>query len=244
MARVAGTTRDRISSDMWRILSSLDLADAQALAHSDNAPTLSEVLKMLNQMVITLAAFGGLATDSMTRGQGWRFLDLGRRLERAQLLIGLVRNTLATASSGTEGPLLEALLEIADSSMTYRRRYLSTLQTAPVLDLLLADEDNPRSLAFQLMALTDDVERLPRETPHPGRSTEERVLLGVLTALRLADIDVLAKADDDGSRGELDALLARLEKDLPNCADAITRHYLSHLQAARQLAAPTLERRR
>ena len=84
--------------------------------------------------------------------------------------------------------------------MTYRRRYLSTLQTAPVLDLLLADEDNPRSLAFQLSALSDDVERLPRGAPHPGRSPEERIILSVLTALRLADIDVLAKADDDGNR--------------------------------------------
>ena len=81
LARVAGTMRDRISSDMWCILSSLDLTDARALADSDNAPTLSDVLDMLNRMVITLAAFGGLATDSMTRGQGWRFLDLGRRIE-------------------------------------------------------------------------------------------------------------------------------------------------------------------
>jgi hypothetical protein len=130
----------------------------------------------------------------MTRGQGWRFLDMGRKLERSLHTIALVRLTLGTAQ-GAEGPLLEALLEIADSSMTYRRRYLGSLRTAAVLDLLLADETNPRSLAFQMAALADDVEHLPRETEHPGRGPEQRLMLSALTSLRLADVERLAQPD-------------------------------------------------
>ena len=137
-----------------------------------------------------------------------------------------------------EGPLLEALLEIADSSMTYRRRYLSSLQTAPVLDLLLADETNPRSLAFQLAALADHVDDLPHDPTHAALSPEQHIMLAALTAVRLADIDVLARPDADGRRTELDALLARLEADLPGLSDVITRGYLSHLQASRHLTAP------
>src|SRR5207253_10190761 len=152
--RVAGSVRDRISMDMWRVLSGLDLFDPRKNYGWNGSPdqeltTLSDLLDILNRSVITLAAFGGLAMESMTRGHGWRFLDMGRKVERSLHMMGLIRATLATVCAN-EGPLLEALLEIADSSMTFRRRYLSTLQAAPVLDLLLADESNPRSLAYQL----------------------------------------------------------------------------------------------
>jgi uncharacterized alpha-E superfamily protein len=161
---------------------------------------------------------------------------MGRRLERSLQTLGLLRATLSHAAP-VEGPLLEALLEIADSSMTYRRRYLSSLQTAPVLDLLLADETNPRSLAFQLSALADEVQELPRDRAHAALSPEQQLLLAARTSVRLADIDVLGKHDGDGRRIELDGLLARLEADLPALSDTITRSYLSHLQASRHLAA-------
>jgi uncharacterized circularly permuted ATP-grasp superfamily protein/uncharacterized alpha-E superfamily protein len=254
--RVAGMVRDRLSTDTWRILQSLDLpfpgrqrdketrrqGDRERAEDSGHAapghpggPTLSEVLALLDQQVLNLAAFGGLAMESMTRGQAWRFLDMGRRLERALHTLILLRRTLVTVS-GTEGPLLEALLEIADSSMTYRRRYRSSLHTAPVLDLLLADESNPRSLAFQLAALAEHVDNLPQGTAHPRRSPEQRLMMTALMDLRLADIDVLARANDAGLRADLDSLLRRLEAELPVLSDTITRNYLSHAQASRQLA--------
>jgi uncharacterized circularly permuted ATP-grasp superfamily protein/uncharacterized alpha-E superfamily protein len=237
--RVAGTARDRISHDMWRVLGGLEL---RAAAHdwrgatAGGRRTLSDVLDLLNGTVVTLAAFGGLATDSMTRGQGWRFLDMGRRLERAMHTHGLLYGTL-TAGGANEGPLLEALLDVADSSMTYRRRYLSSLQTAPVLDLLLADETNPRSLAFQLVALSDGVDNLPHDSPQPARSPEQRLVLGALTAVRLCNIDELARPDATGARPRLEDLLLKLGLDLPVLSDTVTRRFLSHLQPSRHLAA-------
>jgi uncharacterized circularly permuted ATP-grasp superfamily protein/uncharacterized alpha-E superfamily protein len=234
--RVAGMVRDRISTDTWRILGSLDLREHEPPPDQESLHNLSAVLALLNRMVITLAAFGGLAMESMTRGQGWRFLDMGRRLERALQLVRLLRRTLVTVS-GSEGPLLEALLEIADSSMTYRRRYLGSLNTAPVLDLLLADETNPRSVAYQLAALAEHVDSLPRDTSHPRRPPEQRVVIASLTKLRLADIDELARPTSADVRQHLADLLARLDADLPIVSDTITQHYLGHLQAPRQMAA-------
>ncbi|MGE5755544.1 MAG: circularly permuted type 2 ATP-grasp protein [Planctomycetaceae bacterium] len=251
LQRVAGKVRDRISTDMWRILSGLDARagephDARERPRSgagraargrdpESHRALSELLDLLDRRVITLSAFGGLVMESMTRGQAWRFLDMGRRMERSLQTIGLLRSTLVP-SSGTEGPLLEALLEIADSAMTYRRRYLSSLQTAPVLDLLLADEANPRSLAFQLAALSEGIDHLPRDDAAPGRSAEQRLILSSLTGLRVADIDQLALVSPSGQRPELDRLLAGMEADLPLLSDALTRDYLTHLQASRQFA--------
>ena len=246
--RVAGMVRDRISTDMWRVLSGLKShevpreLESRLLHNGTHSPerhgatteTLSDALDDMNRLVSSLAAFGGLAMESMTRGQGWRFLDMGRRLERSMHLIRLLHGTLVTVSAN-EGPLLEALLEIADSSMTYRRRYLSSVQTAPVLDLLLADETNPRSLVFQLINMLDDVDRLPRDPALPGRSKEQRLTLAAVTSLQLADIDALA-VSHDGVRHQLENLLIRLQKELPVISETITQNYLSHLQPSRHLS--------
>jgi uncharacterized circularly permuted ATP-grasp superfamily protein/uncharacterized alpha-E superfamily protein len=245
LSSVAGMVRDRISTDMWRVLRDLGrvrrsqgffAAGGDGPPASGDRRTLSAELDLLDGTVLTLAAFGGLAMESVTRGEGWRFLDMGRKLERALHTIGLLRCTL-TSPTNPEGPLLEALLEIADSAMTYRRRYQGGVQAMAVLDLLLADESNPRSLAYQLAALADDVEHLPREANRPGRTAEQRLMLSSLTALRLADVRQLAGFDECGGRPALDDLLGRLALALPSLSDAITHTYLSHLQTSRHLAS-------
>jgi uncharacterized alpha-E superfamily protein len=239
LPRVAGVVRDRISTDMWRVVSSVAWEEMGVAEPRDNGrqtqTALPDALDLLDRTVLTLAAFGGLAFESMTRGYGWRFLDMGRRLERSLSIIALLRSSLKTAQTN-DAPLLEALLEIADSSMTYRRRYLSSLQTSAVLDLLLADETNPRSLAFQMLALADDVENLPHETTSARRSAEQRIMLSALTSLRLAEVERLAQVDERGHRPHLEELLGRLAADLPALSDSISRNYLSHLQEPRHLA--------
>ena len=250
LQRVAFRVRDRISVDMWRALSQLMvdmMADLTAMAEvtsqGEESPSLgcldargvlSDVLELLDAGISRLAAFSGLVSENLTRGQSWTFLDMGRRLERSLQMSSLLRGTLGTETRA-EISALEALLEIADSSMTYRRRYLSTLQTPPVLDLLLADETNPRSLAYQLVALAESIDRLPRDPNLPARSAEQRLVLANLTALRLADLETLARPDESGRRNRLGDLLTRLEADLPVLSEAIAASYFSHLQTSRHL---------
>lgn len=232
--RAAASVRDRISMDMWRILGSLPPEDPFNPAAP---PTLSDVLDLLNQRVLILAGFGGIAMESMTRGHAWRFLDMGRKIELTAHTVGLLRWTLGSAASGAvEGPLLEALLEIADSSMTYRRRYLSGVQAAAVLDLLIADDSNPRALVFQLQSLRDVIWQLPHDPNEAVRPLEERLIVALLTKVQLADITELARAEEDGRRPRLEEFLTELHQEVPQLADAISHHYLSHLQTSRQLA--------
>ena len=235
--RTAGSARDRLSADMWRALSQL----GQTTRPSANPPTLSDLLERLDQAVLTLSGFAGLAAESMTRAHGWRFLDIGRRLERLLHTLGLLRATLADAPPGEtafmEAPMLEALLEIADSAMTYRRRYLGGPHAAPVLDLLLADEANPRSLHAQLLGLRDTVDDLPRSHATAGPSPLQRLVLSLLSAVQLAEIEPLTAVDSAGRRSRLDEFLARLAREVPLLSEALTDGYLSHLQPARHFAA-------
>ena len=99
----------------------------------------------------------------MTRGPNWLFMDLGRRIERASQLTWLVRQTVYAADEH-ENDHMRIVLEIADSAMTYRSRYLGVFQIVPFVDLLLLDQANPRSAAFQLAAIESHLRELPRIT--------------------------------------------------------------------------------
>lgn len=235
LRRVASIVRDLISIDMWRVLNGLsDFPTDIKKSYGADGPTPGDILDLLNQTVLTLAAFGGLATESMTRAHGWRFLDMGRRLERAMNMIALLKGTMMSPAV-EEAPTLDAVLEVADSGMTYRRRYLSSLQAEAVLDLLVFDEANPRSLAAQLVALEDDVNHLPQASQGAGRPAEQRFAIAALSSVRTSEPERLA-AIEDGTRPLLAELLEHVGGWLPIISDSITQHYLSHLQTSRHLA--------
>jgi uncharacterized circularly permuted ATP-grasp superfamily protein/uncharacterized alpha-E superfamily protein len=151
----AFSVRYRLSADTWRILNRLE---PDSRARPGRLP-LVFAASMLNALVLDLAAFSGMEMENMTRGHGWVFLDLGRRIERAAGLAQLLRAVL-DAGEQTER-LLEPALEISDSVMTYRRRYFAEASVPGMLELLVLDVTNPRSLAFQLVRIGEHIRELP-----------------------------------------------------------------------------------
>ncbi|MFH1983496.1 MAG: circularly permuted type 2 ATP-grasp protein [Pseudomonadota bacterium] len=215
----ARNVRDRLSLDSWRVIDRLEgFADAPV----------SDPLELLDDTLFTLSAFSGLAMESMTRGLGWRFMDMGRRVERAMNQTSLIRTGLARICVESRGAL-EALLEVSDSIMTYRARYRSAFQLAPVLDLLLMDESNPKSLAFQFSQLAAHVEHLPRESDRRFSSPEERLALEMLTAVRLVDLTGLECGEAGVEHEPLAAFLESMATVLKAFSQQISAHYLSRV---------------
>jgi uncharacterized circularly permuted ATP-grasp superfamily protein/uncharacterized alpha-E superfamily protein len=230
MYRTAWTVRDRLSFDAWRIVSRL----AGDFPEADGGPLgFNELLPPLNRTVVDLAAFSGLVADSMTRSQGWRFLDIGRRLEHALHVTRLV-SAAAPDLGREEASVLESLLDAGDSLMTYRSRYMANLQAAAVLDLLLTDDTNPRSVAFQLETLVRHLDSLPHDDRQAGLRIEQRQAMGLLYAVR--NLDVLTLDPNPGRDGELNGLLQQLAYGLPELSEAITHRYLHHSGVSRQFA--------
>jgi uncharacterized circularly permuted ATP-grasp superfamily protein/uncharacterized alpha-E superfamily protein len=228
LQRTAALVRDRLSLDAWRTLGQL---------HREPGPPehpleLGDALDRLDGSIRIMAAFSGMEMENMTRNHGWRFLDMGRRLERAQHLVDLLHSLLARGNPEEDGSLV-LLLELADSVMTYRSRYLTTPMLPPVIDLLLLDETNPRSVGFQLAALADHVDQLPRDVDGTARSSEQRLVLSIVTEVRLAEIAQLCDEDSEGRRGALEALLDAVGTGLPHLSELITRDYFSHTEARR-----------
>jgi uncharacterized alpha-E superfamily protein len=219
--RLATAVRDWLSPDTWRIISQLEL-DFR-LRHG--RVQFDDVLMHLNRMVRDLAAFSGMEMENMTRGHGWRFLDIGRRLERAVDATRVIRSALG--SPAPPHAVLEPLLEIADSAMTYRRRYFAEPQLAPVLDLLVADDANPRAIAFQLKALAAHLEHLPRDPRAPSPTQEQRLTAHALEVVSAADANALGGEHADGG---FSALLETIDADMRSLSDALTFYYFSHAQ--------------
>jgi uncharacterized circularly permuted ATP-grasp superfamily protein/uncharacterized alpha-E superfamily protein len=233
--RVGWLLRDRISADSWRILN--QLAFQLSSPPPPEPMRISAAQSLLDQAVTTLSAFSGMVMESMTRGDGWRFLDIGRRMERAMQIVELIRHGLGFECEPDSGQL-EVLLEIADSSITYRSRYLTSMQSELVLDLLLLDEANPRSLAYQLARLREHIEHLPGSRSLIRRPPEARVAISLLTAVQLAEAREFMCANAEGSRANLESLLNRIAGELRLLAETLTRQYFSQAGPSRQFSVP------
>jgi uncharacterized circularly permuted ATP-grasp superfamily protein/uncharacterized alpha-E superfamily protein len=217
--QTARNVRDRLSIDSIRVINRLeDFREASDI----------ETLDLLDQTLFTLSSFSGLAMESMTRGLGWNFMDMGRRIERALNQAMLIRIGLPLVCRDSHNTL-QALLEVSDSLMTYRGRYRSSFQLAPVLDLLLADEGNPKSLAFQFNQLAVHVEQLPHQDERRFASKEERIVLEMQTAIRLFDLSAIHCGEGSAGIEALTVFLTTLQTQLKEFAEQVSAHYLTRV---------------
>jgi uncharacterized circularly permuted ATP-grasp superfamily protein/uncharacterized alpha-E superfamily protein len=219
---IAATVRDRFSADTWRIFTELH---SNSRTRPRRLPVM-DALGLINTLITDLAAFSGLEMENMTRGHGWRFLDFGRRLERATGAARLVRAALAVDARGPF--ILESLLEIADSMMTYRRRYFTQVHLHAILHLLLLDAGNPRSLEFQLAALADHAANLPEDRASRGAGHEVRQVEALRVRWNGVDVIGLAGSRATGALQKIETALTQMENDLAGLSDGLTQHYFSH----------------
>ena len=237
LREAARSVRDQLSGDTWMVLAATDRALGEL---ADAPPDAGVVLASKQSDVLSgMLALSGLISENMIRDPGWYFLDLGRRIERAQQVVALLRATLTRShSSATDSLVVESVLAASESGVTYRRRYRGRIQVATMLELLLLDVGNPRSLAYQVAAARADLRALPDSsgTSRPVRKLEE--VDATLRRTRPEDLDVI---DDDGARRELLALLEGLHDALRGIADSIAAQHFWHPSPMQAVGVVTLE---
>ncbi|MDQ6613396.1 MAG: circularly permuted type 2 ATP-grasp protein [Actinomycetota bacterium] len=233
LVEAAHASRDQLSVDTWLVISSLqrDLLEVPSLARAT-----------LQRVLVSLLALAGLGAESLVRDPAWRFMDAGRRIERGAHVASLLRATVTVErDAATDSLILESLLIAAESIITYRRRYRSHAQLETLLDLMLLDPDNPRSLRYQLDLLLQDLRALPGHPGSGGVSEAEKLVLEAWTALRVADTARLARLADPSSpslRTSLAAFLAGIEQQLRAAADALAAEHFPPVRPQRALATP------
>ena len=230
MRRVAWQLKERLSSDTWHVLQHLEAEFSHAVPVNPDHRFIA-LIGMLDRAVMTLSAFSGLLMENTTRGEGWRFLELGRRLERALQMAELLRAGIAEVPPDAQ-PCLHTLLQVADSSITYRTRYLSVLRTDLVLQLLLADETNPRSIGFQLAALAYQFESVG-QPDDAERGRLEELASKTLREIHVAPIVEIAQRDTEGRFRALESLLDQLKANLFEFSEALTAQYMTPVKPSR-----------
>lgn len=231
----ARTVRDRLSKDTWRVVNDID-EELRSLRHI-TPERFVDALDELDNVITAMSAFAGLTMENMTHGRSWRFLDIGRRLERAIQTSRLLRSTLVTVNDDRDEVLLaESILNVVDSTISYRRSYRRGIQIPDLLDLVIYSERNPRSLAYQLSVLEEHIADLPQKEPMESRSEVERLSLETATMVRLADVNRLAQVAEGSTRREiLENFLAALETRLPALSDALSATYFRTMETPHQL---------
>ncbi|MBO0768602.1 MAG: circularly permuted type 2 ATP-grasp protein [Solirubrobacterales bacterium] len=233
----AYAVRDQLSRDTWLVLGPLEgvIGELEAPLSAGVLPT-----RALTQVISSLLALGGLGIESMVRDLGWRFLDAGRRLERSLALVSLLAVTVQQARGiAVDSMLLESVLSAVESIITYRFRYRSHAQLETVLDLLLLDKGNPRSLAYQLELLSADLDALAAIGTGAARlAPEQRLVLEATTTLTLAEPAALVDENADGWRPGLADLLSKLSERLLAVGDAVDQSHFPHTSPSYSLLGP------
>jgi uncharacterized circularly permuted ATP-grasp superfamily protein/uncharacterized alpha-E superfamily protein len=206
--RTATSLRERLSPDAWQVIT--EMTERLGFEVDDDEGVVSAAELTLQE----LASFAGLAQENMNRAAGWRFLEMGRRAERA---INTVRFARQFAYDEADSEDLDVLLTLVDCQITYRSRYLVGPLLAPVRDLVVLDPYNPRSVAFQVFALNDHIASLPTLKAGGLIERPRRLAVGLQAMLTTAE----AAALDTKS-------LFALEQELLSLADAIGSHYFPH----------------
>ena len=208
-------SRDRLSADMVRLLEA-------------PFPSTRGTLDRAGSLQRRYAALAGLSAEHMGRTAAWRFLDLGRRIERGIAVVRAVRvfglGGSGGVGAGASADDLSTLLDLADSQISYRQRYLTGLARVPVIDLVALDPGNPRGLAFQAERIVEHLAALP--VLADDGMAEPQQALG--TGLR-AGVATATAAGIDAD------LLGELERRLVALSEAVARRYF--LQGAEPLRA-------
>jgi uncharacterized circularly permuted ATP-grasp superfamily protein/uncharacterized alpha-E superfamily protein len=222
------SVREQLSADTWQLIGDVE----EELGRFRRRPPTQFVgaQPSLLRLQRSLLALSGVSAENMERDPAWLFLDGGRRLERAQGLVRLLRAVLVEGRAGViEDLLVESLLTTSESLIIFRRRAGSTLHVSGAIDLLVYDVANPRSVLFQLDRLVTHLAGLPKQSSAQRLANEERLALEATTLLRLTDPDRLAAVDaSTGRRTELDAVFTTADGLLDDLIDSLRHTYFSH----------------
>ncbi len=227
LTQAARSIQDQLSDDIWHVIDTLN-REMELVA----AP--SQTLESLDRLILAFAAFRGVTKDSMGYGMGRRFWEMGRQMEWALNLINLLQSTIVHTHDISD-LTLQVLLDVEDSHVIYRHRYSMEPHPQSVMEMIVQDASNPRSIATQLMVLHEHVSALAKSQKSENSKLEQLIMEG-LRQLRLAQLNPIEnKSDVETVQSVFRQLLYDLVSMLHQFSDALSDSYLRPLELPRQL---------
>jgi uncharacterized circularly permuted ATP-grasp superfamily protein/uncharacterized alpha-E superfamily protein len=218
--------RDHWSTDTWRVVRGIEeqLQNGIPLTHHGHL----QMIHTLDDLITSTVAFIGLNRESISREQGWIMLDLGRKIEQSLLVITMLKTTMVKKyNDQVEYNLQQSVLMSNEGLVNYRYKYRRPLQNLLVIDLLLFDPNNPRSLTYQVVRLKSYLINLPKNKGAQSTFEYERLILEADALLRLANKNELSISDGEGYKN-LEIFLSELYTILSAIPGMISKAYFKH----------------
>jgi uncharacterized circularly permuted ATP-grasp superfamily protein/uncharacterized alpha-E superfamily protein len=227
--------REHWSTDTWRVLRAIE--EEFRLEPSLSGHGRLQMLHTLDDLITSIVAFIGLNRESISREQGWIMLDAGRKIEQSLLLITLLKTTVIIKwNEQIEYNLLQSILMSNEGLVNYRYKYRMPLEHSLVLDFLLFDPNNPRSLVYQVDRLKALFGYLPRNEGVDVLTEYERLIGEADMLLKRADREALNSVDEEGvAYKQLDDFLSGLYTVLAAIPGIISKTYFKHEQPPKTL---------
>lgn len=223
--RTRDVVKERISGNTNNILQSVD--DLRRFFNNRPAePDFPDIYDNLLDFLEVLSGFAGMVSENITRGPDWYFLELGRRTERAMGLLELLSSCLVDERS-FEASTLRQILDFADSTITYRQRYLNELSPYLVLDLVIRDQTNPRSLAFQIDRIKASIATLPHRVPFESPHRIDELTNILASHIHLCSLEDFLLTDQSNRRVHLAGFLDKMMESLTGFSECLSRQYFS-----------------
>ena len=232
----ADEAKELLTSDTYRVIN--DIRDAIPALSTRQPLGMMSAEDVLNPLVTALMALSGLSHESMVRGYGWRFLEIGRRLERAMQSSSLISGLLGPVlPEPDQSRITEALLLIMEGLISYRRRHGARMALQTGLDLVLLDPSNPRSLMYQLEKMQNQLREMPNKKTYLHElPVVERVLVDALSRIRLLSLADTC-ADEGGARKKLKVTMQEQKAAMIQISNLISDHYFDHREQSQQLVS-------
>ncbi|GAA6133235.1 circularly permuted type 2 ATP-grasp protein [Oceaniserpentilla sp. 4NH20-0058] len=237
----ADESKELLSSDTIRIINDLqDEVDNLEMSLSQGLSSAPE--EALDPLVIPLIALSGIMQESMVRGVGWHFLEMGRRVERSAQIMKTVSVLMTDVSEKYDHrTLLNALLKSMEVSLVYRRQGRARAGLELGIELVMLDSTNPRSLMFQFERLQHHFDNVRNDNQGKRELDEEdRVLLEAVTSLKLSRVKSLVE-EIEGTRPNLSKIIGQLSVLLNDFNNVITDKYFDHRIDPKQLVGTFVE---
>lgn len=214
-------SRSRLSNELPNIISKIE-----QLTLSQTSTDFTQLRKVLRDAIMYHSALNGTFLSNITRSRGWHFISLGKRIESAAWLIELTNEMLSDYPKVTDA-MLESFLSINDTTLTYRFRYQSSPKLPCVLDLILFDPNNPRSLRTLLISIEDSLERLLTSSEELGKPA----LTAIKRALHFLETEFIDTSSEEVTVESITAVIEfvqTLSKELPKVAEKVGWEFFTH----------------
>lgn len=210
--------REALSNQVWSNLNRLYLNMSRV---QGNAIWVHAPAELFREALDQMQALEGVTYSTLSHGEGWYFLELGKYIERAQLLGRLLDVHFRQAGVTPNYFDWLVLLKFCTAFEPYTKLYTASIKPQKIAEFLLFDPEFPHSIRFSIDRMTEALARVAPGAPPARRASVERLAGRLKASVDFAQIDELMS-------GGVATFLGEITRQCENVHEALFASYITY----------------